>query len=586
MKSQTELLTHMIQECSKWVGYSPNRDIRTVVDRVKQEGYAFLTIALPTLDDALLAGLSKGTLPVLPGWGRKSGTALPEFLWGFWQRIFRHDGTLLPDPCVNSIRAIRQISRTFKKVFEVCDAERVDESLDGFIRTDRELSQLTIPRGIDAMREITQQAFGKLVGDTITNISSDMFKHGPGAVAEKLGTNSRWNFDSISERIALHIGVETFRASYFDLLIRPPDYSEEPGRLVAVPKTATKPRLISIEPSYNQFIQQGYHTLLKDGLSKFRICSYVDQTPNQELARRGSLDGSLCTVDLSEASDRVHFGLVRYLFSFNRQFVDMLEATRSKEVSLPDGRTLILNKFASMGSALTFPVETMVFTVAVLYTACQVEGEFSRAFIKKTLMREDIRIYGDDIIVPTPWYPTLIRVLKEMGLKVNDSKSFSEGRFRESCGGDYWSGYDVTPIYRRRRNPRSKHHVDEIVSYTSFRNQWAAKYGYGPVVSYIDGYLRNIVPIPYVGNSEYTDGLAFFGPEDPLNLEECRWNTKLQRLEVRTLVPLYGRRKDVAPWYAQLFKSLVTPFQEDRDHLIYDGRPTSAKLIRRWVAVR
>jgi hypothetical protein len=31
-------------------------------------------------------------------------------------------------------------------------------------------------------------------------------------------------------------------------------------------------------------------------------------------------------------------------------------------------------------------------------------------------------------------------------LKVNEQKSFSTGHFRESCGGDYYRGFDVTPV--------------------------------------------------------------------------------------------------------------------------------------------
>lgn len=577
MKSQLELLACIIQELGLHVGYNSNRDVATVRSRVASEGTQFLEVTLPTLDDLLLAGLSQGQLPVCTGWLRKRGWSHPEFLHGFWMRIFNPDGSLLPSPCPWSIRAIRQISRTFKKVFEVCSDNLVEKAVEAFVATDRELARVKYPRHMDLVRDVVHYAFGSVVGRVISG--DPAFKHGPGAVSEGYGSNSRWNFEEVSPRALEMFGYDQFRPDWFSLLNHPPREREIPARLVAVPKTALKPRLICIEPSYNQYLQQGYHSILKAELGKVRICSYLDQTPNQRLAKRASIHGDLVTVDLSEASDRVHYGVVRSLFRWSPRFLEILDSTRSRMVRLPDGREILVNKFASMGSALTFPMETMVFTGLVVAAICIDEGRHDRAFVRSILTRRDVRVYGDDIILPSRHYPTLLLLLKEFGLKVNASKSFSEGGFRESCGADYYRGTNVTPVYVRRRMPQTKRDTESLTSLVSFRNQWVSVYDYGFVSRFLDSLISSIIPFPagleYAtlsdirSSSSPRHGLVRVGREDK---PSPIWNADLQRLEIRAIVPYGVRRKDVAASHGILMNVLTSGFNEDPDHLEYHGQ--------------
>jgi len=93
---------------------------------------------------------------------------------------------------------------------------------------------------------------------------------------------------------------------------------ELPTRLVAVPKTQATPRLIAEEPTVMQYIQQAIMQSLvpeiESNLISGSFTGFTDQAPNQLLARKGSEDGSLATLDLSEASDRVANWLVEELF--------------------------------------------------------------------------------------------------------------------------------------------------------------------------------------------------------------------------------------------------------------------------------
>lgn len=587
MKSQ-DILTGMIQSLGIPVGSYSERDTATVVSRVHHEGDAFLEITLPLLDDALLLGLSTGRLPRIEGWRTKRGFAHPEFLHGFWMRIFDPSGNLLSTACPHSILSIRQISRAYKKVFEVCSDERVESAIVRFKEVDRALSQVKIPSWMEALSEVAHYLFGEMVG---SSVSTDLtYRHGPGAVSERHDSLDRWDFNVISPQAEALVGAETFRPTWDSLMNEYPVIAEIPARLVAVPKTAAKPRLISVEPSYNQFLQQGLHSALKSWLVKYPVCNIADQSRNKRLAHEASLFGRLATIDLSDASDRVHYGLLKEMFKWSPSFLEFLDSTRSRSIQTPS-EVLLLNKFASMGSALTFPVETMFFLAIVVYTMCESVGDFSRRSVQKYLYDARIGVYGDDIICPVDVVPTLIRHLEECGLAVNTAKSFSTGGFRESCGGDYWLGNNVTPVYVRRRMPHSTRDVAELVSLSSFRNNWVAKYGYSELTSSIDSYIARLIPYPAARQEQHLDsssspdgvsGICRYGPSD---IPEGRWNRDLYRREVKMMVPL-GRRKPTNPSdRALLFKTLYGGFNQDELHLSHHGRPVSAKLKYRWVAV-
>ena len=210
----------MLLDAADALGFSAKRDIVTLWNRFDEEGLPFLTITMPRLDDLLLAGLKAGQLPSYEGW--LSRRAYPEFLSGLWERIFDRDGFVLPTPSVQAIRWLRQISRLHKKIFEVCDDQRVSDEIDNFVSVDMCLpGRSEILEALDPYaREVTHILFGSLIGEAMYTISDG--KHGPGAVAEHFGSNGRWAFEAISPQIEELVGIEYFRSSWIDLLERPP----------------------------------------------------------------------------------------------------------------------------------------------------------------------------------------------------------------------------------------------------------------------------------------------------------------------------------------------------------------------------
>lgn len=204
------------------------------------------------------------------------------------------------------------------------------------------------------------------------------------------------------------------------------------GSLGFVPKSSLVDRGIVVEPVLNTLLQGGIGRLMAEKLLTECGLDLRRQEPNQVLARQGSIDGSLATIDLSSASDTVATNLVLDLLPDD--WFDLLASARSGSVTFK-GRRIVLEKFSSMGNGTTFPLETLLFWSFAVSVA-EAEG-----------CEGAVRVYGDDIIVPAACAPQLIGVLRDLGFTPNPSKSFWEGPFRESCGKDYYKGIDIRPAY-------------------------------------------------------------------------------------------------------------------------------------------
>jgi hypothetical protein len=217
-----------------------------------------------------------------------------------------------------------------------------------------------------------------------------------------------------------------------------------PGNRVAfVPKTAVTHRTIAIEPLLNIYAQLGLGKMMRRRLRTKCNLDLDDQAPNQDLAKRGSVDGSLATIDLSSASDTVARELVRFLLPC--EWFERLDLCRSK-VGYLDGKWLRYEKFSSMGNGCTFELETLIFWSLAIVCVRHLN-----------LDAESVRVYGDDIIVPSLAYDLLVEVLTFCGFSTNSAKSFKEGPFRESCGKDFYDGREVRPFFQKENLSEVSH---------------------------------------------------------------------------------------------------------------------------------
>lgn len=183
-----------------------------------------------------------------------------------------------------------------------------------------------------------------------------------------------------------------------------------------------------------------------------------------------------------------------------------VDATRSRRADVPlvetdwfgnsrvsnrKVQTIRLAKYASMGSALCFPMEAMVFTTLIFLGI--------QKSLNKPLTGEDIksfsrsvRVYGDDLIVPEDHVLSVVEVLEHFGAKVGLSKSFWTGKFRESCGKEYYAGEDVSIVRVREVFPTRLQDADAVNSLVELRNQLYMA-GYWDTVRWLDNRIGRIL---------------------------------------------------------------------------------------------
>jgi hypothetical protein len=296
--------------------------------------------------------------------------------------------------------------------------------------------------------------------------------------------------------------------------------AELPVRVISVPKTIKTPRIIAIEPTAMQYAQQALQRALRDSMKEDDFLSRVigtdDQEPNRVLARSASRSGELATLDLSEASDRVSNQHVLAMLSGYPHLSEAVQATRSRKADVPGFGVLRLAKFASMGSALTFDLEAMVF-LTIIFLA--IEQESSTLLHRDRLIklyRDKVRVFGDDLIVPRECVLSVVDVLSTFGYKVNVGKSYWTGRFRESCGREYFDGHDVSIVKLRQAFPTSRQDATGVIALVKFRNQcyWSglwqsAKWLDVRIRKLLNGVFPNVAPTAPVLGRETALGYQF-----------------------------------------------------------------------------
>jgi len=212
----------------------------------------------------------------------------------------------------------------------------------------------------------------------------------------------------------------------------------EGNRVITVPKNAKTDRIIAVEPSLNLFFQKGVGTMIRKRLA-FSGIDLNDQQKNKDWARYASSSNLLATVDFSAASDTISYACVHDLFQSSDWFkvMDLLRSPRGLNTNTDS--LIEYEKFSSMGNGFTFELESLIFWS--LAKACVPDDH---------PLNDMVSVYGDDVIIPVEFLPSYIELCTFYGFTINTKKSFSSSYYRESCGGHYWNGVDITPVYLRR----------------------------------------------------------------------------------------------------------------------------------------
>jgi len=648
-----------------------DRDIITIEKRFEDEGYGFLTVALPTLGKSLQRGLSEGRFTCPPGFKTIRKGSIPRLFSGMTSKVFDPlTGLLEDDTDFGVLRDLYQILMFFKKTQLSPENEEFlhQKAVNEFYQCDDTASRVVIPDRHDHLiGRVCKLLLNTLNSKDVENAT---YKHGPGAVKEGISANQKWEalISGISDdpeflckygqwtgddshqytdhafasedpdrgsprhtrtgrdwRKVLnkvrptHVGgPPSSQSARISSFLRPVRLrgrltfdraSRGSAKLISVPKNSTSRRTITVEPVLNQFVQQGLNILLRESITECRILrnclALSDQSLNQKLALEGSQFDNWATIDLKSASDLLSTTLVRSVFRHQIQFLEYMMDCRSPSIECPGKPGIDLGKFAGMGNALTFPVQSVCFAVVCIAAILDSQGVNPTYWNVRRASR-CIRIYGDDIIVKRKHAHQCVNWLTAVGLKVNDSKSFLIGNFKESCGVDAFRGVDITPLYIKHRPDQLDASPSVIAGFVSLSNScWLS--GLYETGTWLREYVEELLgkSLPLV--SQQSGSLGWHTRLDAVSPH--KWCRYTHRFLTRTLALAPIKKDDKLDGYAALLKCLSSarvdqslnsdgtqkdrskvlrnlfpePLALDLDHLSKTTIRYKSRLVRRWV---
>lgn len=197
---------------------------------------------------------------------------------------------------------------------------------------------------------------------------------------------------------------------------------QEECRITTVPKDNEDDRVIICANFCNMIQQLKIHNatwrMIKDAFD-------VKLEDSQLLHKLMLLDPNNATVDFSNASNSVYLSVCEWFFSGTSLWRDIINA-REDVVRLPGNEYHQFIMLSPMGNGFTF----VVMTLLILSIARELDS-FAHVF-------------GDDLVVDSTVVDTCVSILSAIGFKTNVKKTFTEGNFRESCGGFTCEGKYIT----------------------------------------------------------------------------------------------------------------------------------------------
>lgn len=555
--------------CELWVNLAKNQryqkfvgplDLKEFHKRTDNEGLHFLTTSLPSLGKAL-DFFHATTAWKCPADFASGQDGIPYFLGDAVRKSMEGDS--------EAVDCIRQLCLMFYKLEVDYDQTRKDEFLENFKKVDQDLALVDLPDNDPVINRARWYIGRILCNEDPLDIRPC---HGSGSTACRTPNYEKWSklryfprLDSVFSYPDYFFYSYTHFLDEIEKLVGAVE-SDPVARIVLVPKDSRGPRVISCEPAELMFIQQGLmrklYSILETHKSTRGQLNFADQGVNRNLAYQSSMTGEKATLDLSDASDRVSFKLVERLFPQN--WFEALSACRSESTMLPNGEIMRFNKFAPMGSSCCFPVEALVFwAIAKAAIYVQTFGPLSPQYGDRKVARmsvdpgilPDVHVYGDDIIVDAEQAATVVLGLESVGLVVNRHKSYVKGPFRESCGGAYHNGYDVTPVQVRSIPHASR---NSLATDIDFCNNLIAKFGdkeASTTISivemlYQEPFARSLMQLPCCVRSESSASNDVFF--------QRRWHFGRQRYEHRIPQPYTPTKVRCEAAWSELLRKELT----------------------------
>ena len=619
------------------------RDYNRLLSVAEHQGNPFFWASLVAFgkhfDKCLSNGrLTKSELPNFRSFRR--GGVIPKLFKGLLLRVFDESGALRSDADLFSITAIRQLCYAVKSWKVDCPDSSKRKQVHEFFATDGEIISPTLNwasydldysdyrhlhfgdecrrarsepsspswnwvRSLSSPIHLFERLCNRLqfVADALSDELGEyqptewMAQHGPGAVSDRKDAVWKYELPNWTARLDKVFHWDEFAFANYDHWIDAVDITplngefspEVPSKMIAVPKTYRGPRLIASEPTAHQWCQQSIRKFMMEKVKHtfLRSCiSFRDQSPNQVLALSSSFTKSHATIDLSAASDRISCWAIERLFRRSPSLLHAIYASRTRwirqdiEKKLPS--MITLNKCFTMGSAITFPTQTLLFAAVAVACVSEKRGDPWRyRTLRKTA--KEVRIFGDDIIVPTDCLDYVLEMLSYLGLKVNHEKTHSEGNFRESCGCDAFKGHDVTPVGVHAAPVKSK--PEHVLSCVDAHNNLLKK-GWWGTAAYVRKTVEGIRSYKFPEVAACSGSLGWH--TDPLWIDlsglKTRWNKSLQRLEYRVTRPKSQSDKVVPESNATLLQFFTERSAKisEFDTLGYQASRPSTKLRWKW----
>jgi hypothetical protein len=564
-----------------------SKDIQALTARFSSEGPSFFNVTLPVMGRAVDAGLVCGIFTCPVAFKVSRGSRLPLLFNDVFKTVFDSDGNLLSEPNVTAIFMLRQICLLQSKLVTEPTKEQSESAVKSFIAGQKALRAIRLNTDDPTLRiarAILKYALKNL------NLSRIAPGHGPGAVHEKRDKEERWDFTYWSARANKvypyheygvqslnHLRETSNRIIFLDRMTT---------RIALVPKDFRGPRLISVEMSAMQYLQQGQMHRMMDYIESHALLKQSirmrDQTLNQ-IAARDAYENDHATLDLSNASDTVSLPLVWFLFSGVPKLRRYLCRTRS-DFATCNGEEIRLCAMSPMGSAVCFPIETLVFWALSLATMYRATGSDHCDLDRKVLfeLSSSLRVFGDDIILPRVNLASLMSTLTSVGCIPNMSKTCSATPFRESCGTEWFGNVPISITRNKKVRLYENDKLDQHPFYIDLQQRffeaglyrsaalvakWTQAIAWVPVRlsprdesglstnsrQYLNFRRRRTNDSVRLSNGNYmpiTDEPGFldgrfvpclFGHENLIDFRvRLRWNTAYQRVEFR--VPSFCQR--------------------------------------------
>lgn len=354
--------------------------------------------------------------------------------------------------CSQEVRKHLQLHRLHKK-FSVPDIKisLADKSVRNMLEYDREGLKTFIPARMQLHPDVrrllykTRLKLHEIFSNfrlshtdlSLPNGETDLSRRGDCSIYAKLRTAKQWRVTSSCFDLAASIIYQSpwLKRCAKDLM---PKYSKsensllwlafgspfevfknklldfvtivDGSRIATVPKNNDEDRVINEEPFLNMMVQ----LTISNGIRKRLIKEFgYDLLSAQDRHREMISNLNCATIDLSKASDSNWMCVIEWLYP--KRFVKLLTNARSPGGSYK-GDFHLFNMLSPMGNGFTFEV----MTTTLLALARQIDEHSS--------------VFGDDIIIDKNVTTLYIDTLTSIGYRVNTSKTFLSGNFRESCG--------------------------------------------------------------------------------------------------------------------------------------------------------